>query len=60
MKEEGYLADGGFRLRLHWRRVGLCVRGRPTAAHVHADGKLLQDPHHFLMGLTNQRDTVDL
>lgn len=58
MKAGVYLEDGG--LGLHRRRGGLRVRGGPAAGHVHTDRKLLQDPHHFLMGLANQRDTVDL
>lgn len=55
-----YLKDGGLGPELRGRGVGLCVGGGPTAGHVHADGKLLQDPHHFLMGLANQGDAVDL
>lgn len=40
--------------------VSLQVRGGPTACHVHTDRKLLQDADYFLMGLTNQRDAIDL
>lgn len=60
MKAGVYLEDGGLGLRLHRRGGGLSVRGGPAAGHVHTDRKLLQDPHHFLMGLANQRDSVDL